>query len=337
MIRVFPLHSNKLTKTSTYHRKILKQRAASVTSSRFKMAKSKFEYVKTFEQDDSCLQNCWIVVRVDGKAFHKFADVHGFVKPNDLRALNLMNRAATLVMEEFRDICLAYGQSDEYSFVLRKDTIFYNRRASKLMTTINSLFTSAYVFNWTSYFGPIQLQYPPAFDGRVVLYPTDKNLRDYLSWRQADVHVNNLYNTAFWGLVLKKGLSNTQAEERLRGTVAADKNELLFTEFGLNYNNESIMYRKGTILLRKLCKHPVDGKLRQVVVPFFADMIAEAFWKEHPEVLGMKSLQIHVKQQEVNNEHPTNMETNKSDDINKSSSRTEELSKTPIRPADLPK
>ena len=24
------------------------------------------------------------------------------------------------------------------------------------------------------------------FDGRVVLYPTEKNLRDYLSWRQAD-------------------------------------------------------------------------------------------------------------------------------------------------------
>lgn len=35
------------------------------------MAKSKFEYVKQFELDDSCLQNCWIVVRVDGKDFRK--------------------------------------------------------------------------------------------------------------------------------------------------------------------------------------------------------------------------------------------------------------------------
>lgn len=35
------------------------------------MAKSKFEYVKQFEADDPCLQNCWIVVRIDGKAFHK--------------------------------------------------------------------------------------------------------------------------------------------------------------------------------------------------------------------------------------------------------------------------
>ncbi len=35
------------------------------------MAKSKFEYVKKFEQVDSCLPNTWIVVRLDGRCFHK--------------------------------------------------------------------------------------------------------------------------------------------------------------------------------------------------------------------------------------------------------------------------
>lgn len=28
-------------------------------------------------------------------------------------------------MEEFKDICLAYGQSDEYSFVFRYDASIY--------------------------------------------------------------------------------------------------------------------------------------------------------------------------------------------------------------------
>jgi tRNA(His) 5'-end guanylyltransferase len=32
----------------------------------------------------------------------------------------------------------------------------------------------------------LALQYAPQFDGRVVCYPSLKNLRDYLSWRQAD-------------------------------------------------------------------------------------------------------------------------------------------------------
>jgi len=35
------------------------------------MAKSKFEYVKQFELEDKLLPNCWIVVRIDGKGFHR--------------------------------------------------------------------------------------------------------------------------------------------------------------------------------------------------------------------------------------------------------------------------
>jgi tRNA(His) 5'-end guanylyltransferase len=65
------------------------------------------------------LPNAWIVVRIDGKGFHKFSgtgtktvfdnliqfffikttfivipDQHGFVKPNDKTALGLMNKCA---------------------------------------------------------------------------------------------------------------------------------------------------------------------------------------------------------------------------------------------------
>lgn len=36
------------------------------------MAKSQYEYVKYFEQDDSILKQCWIVVRLDGKGFTKY-------------------------------------------------------------------------------------------------------------------------------------------------------------------------------------------------------------------------------------------------------------------------
>jgi tRNA(His) guanylyltransferase len=38
------------------------------------MAKSQYEYVKYFEQDDSLLKHCWIVVRLDGKGFTKYVD-----------------------------------------------------------------------------------------------------------------------------------------------------------------------------------------------------------------------------------------------------------------------
>lgn len=94
------------------------------------MAKSKFEYVKEFEREDVCLRNCWIVIRLDGRNYSKFSDAHKFTKPNDINALELMNRAALKVMEDFNEICLAYGQSDEYSFIFRKDANVYNRRGT---------------------------------------------------------------------------------------------------------------------------------------------------------------------------------------------------------------
>jgi tRNA(His) guanylyltransferase len=38
------------------------------------------------------------------------------VKPNDRRALDLMNAAAVEVMKELSDLCVAYGVSDEYRY-----------------------------------------------------------------------------------------------------------------------------------------------------------------------------------------------------------------------------
>ena len=35
----------------------------------------------------------------------------------------------------------------------------------------------------------------------------------------------------------------------LQGTLAADKNEILFSDFDINYNNEPMLLRKGTTLI----------------------------------------------------------------------------------------
>ena len=178
------------------------------------MSHSKYEYVRSYEVDDRLLPNCWVVVRVDGKGFHKFADAHSFAKPNDKRALDLMNACAKDVVGEFVDLVFAYGQSDEYSFVFRRETDLYRRRSAKLLTNIVSHFSSSYVFRWREFFPDQNLQRAPIFDGRVVLYPSERNIRDYLSWRQADCHINNLYNTVFWALVQRGGLSNIDAMVR---------------------------------------------------------------------------------------------------------------------------
>lgn len=48
----------------------------------------------------------------------RFSDEHAFVKPNDERALKLMDHAAQDLMAEFKDIVLAFGESDEFRCAL---------------------------------------------------------------------------------------------------------------------------------------------------------------------------------------------------------------------------
>lgn len=95
------------------------------------MAKSRFGYVRSYELADALLPGTFLVVRLDGKGFHRFSDAHGFVKPNDVRALDLMNAAAKRTMESEtlrQHVVLAFGESDEMSFLLRKSSDLFSRR-----------------------------------------------------------------------------------------------------------------------------------------------------------------------------------------------------------------
>lgn len=98
------------------------------------MAGTKFAYVKNFELPDPLLPGTYILLRLDGHGFHRYvppyavfrvrtridgtrlSQDHDFVKPNDERALQLMDHAARGVMNEFKDIVLAFGESDEYRY-----------------------------------------------------------------------------------------------------------------------------------------------------------------------------------------------------------------------------
>lgn len=127
------------------------------------------------------------------------------------------------------------------------------------------------------------MKYPPSFDGRAILYPDIKNVRDYFAWRQVDCtsppltpspsftldptlkplsldesgrmlmegHINNLHNTTYWALV-NSGMSEQDATKRLEGTESSDKNEILWAEFGMNYNKELAIFRKGTVIYREV-------------------------------------------------------------------------------------
>ncbi|XP_020519391.1 tRNA(His) guanylyltransferase 1 isoform X2 [Amborella trichopoda] len=219
----------------------------------------------------------------------RFSEAHEFEKPNDENALMLMNSCAISLLDDFPDIVFAYGVSDEYSFVFKKSSQIYKRRASKILSTCVSLFSSTYVMKWAEFFPNKPLKYAPSFDGRVVLYPTVAHVHDYLSWRQVDCHINNQYNTCLWTLV-KSGKTNEEAQKFLKGTQKQEKNEILFQQFGINYNTLPPMFRKGSCVFREEV-HEISKskKVKKKVVVDHCDIICPGdmhFWNEHPYILS---------------------------------------------------
>lgn len=69
------------------------------------------------------------------------------------------------------------------------------RRSAKITSLFASCFTSHYVRHWPAFFPATPLAAAPMFDARAVCYPDEPTLRDYLSWRQADTHINNQVRT----------------------------------------------------------------------------------------------------------------------------------------------
>lgn len=264
------------------------------------MAKSRFEYVKEFEKENFLLPQTHIVIRVDGKGFHKFSSHYEFEKPNDIRALQVMNRAALAIVTQFPDIQMAYGDSDEYLFLLRRTCDLFERREMKLVSTFALFMLVFYVMEWNKEFPekPIVMERLPTFDARAVVYPNAQTVRDYFSWRQVDCHINNLYNTSFWSLIEKCGMTGQEAENYLLGTVASDKNEILFSKCGINYNNEPEIFKKGTIIVREYSELalPADPSERQKqrinkarkkaqINTLHVDIIKDHFWEERPWLL----------------------------------------------------
>jgi len=222
-----------------------------------------------------------------------------------------MDHAARDVMNQWKDIIFCFGESDEYSFLFRRSTNLYNRRQAKILTAVVSQFTASYAFRWNDYFPETPLAYPPTFDARLTLYPSKQEVRDYFAWRQADTHVNNLYNTAFWALVEHGGKTTTQAHETLRGTNSSQKNEILFSRFDINYNKLSARFRKGSVLVRmqeaegdnpsdtaipltpqgdENCDSPLQHRrtvdaIRRDVQTLHDDIIRDEFWDKRPTLL----------------------------------------------------
>ncbi len=82
----------------------------------------------------------------------------------------------------------------------------------------------------------------------------------------------------------------------LQKTQAAEKNEILFRDFNINYNNEPEIFRRGSVILKRdvevsvLDKRTGESKKRKKrkVVIVHEDMVASEFWLNNAHLLSSK-------------------------------------------------
>jgi len=179
------------------------------------------------------LPRSYIVLRVDGKAFHTFTkDMN---KPFDDKLIEAMVRAGERVAAEMQGFKIGYHQSDEFTFILTdKDTyesqLWFDGNIQKLCSVTASLF-GAYFNNEMG--GTLA-----AFDCRAFNVPAD-DIANVIVWRQRDWERNSvqmLARTYF----SQKELNHKRIE---------DIHEMLYTK-NINWAMIKGVYKNGTIITK---------------------------------------------------------------------------------------
>lgn len=201
-----------------------------------------------------------VIIRLDGNSFSRLTKVLKLEKPFDERFNRAMDAAAIAVLEYCSGAQVAYVQSDEITVLLRNDqthetTPFLANRTQKIASLTAS--TASVVFNQVlaRELGLDVGDGPQAiFDARVFVVPSAEVNNAFL-WRQLDAFKNSVGSVAYWGLVKKYGRKS--AQKMLHGKSTAQRQELIFQEFGFNFNDLPAHWKRGRCIVRKTYEVPV--------------------------------------------------------------------------------
>jgi tRNA(His) guanylyltransferase len=191
----------------------------------------------------------YVVVRIDGRAFHQFT--RELERPYSGRLANALDQAALQLCQEMIGCRFAYGQSDEYSFLLtdfenEDSRLWFDGNVQKMVSVAASVFTGA--FNRC-----FEAERAAAFDARVMAITQRSEVEKYFIWRQLDATANslNMLASAHYG----------HAELLHKST--ADKHEMLHAK-GLNWAKMAPDFKRG-----RAVKRGESGWMVDLEIPIF--------------------------------------------------------------------
>ena len=184
-------------------------------------------------------KNSKIIIRLDGRAFHKLALDLELVKPYDENFYRVIAKVCEDLFKEFSPL-FVYTFSDEISLLL--ENIPFEGRIEKIDSVVASFAASSFVINYG-----VDFKKPPAFDSRIIPI-SEGDVLKYFKWRQDESWRNcvNSHGISY----LKTMYSNAQANDKINGMKLNEIHELLFQN-GINLNDIETYKKRGIGIYRK--------------------------------------------------------------------------------------
>jgi tRNA(His) 5'-end guanylyltransferase len=216
----------------------------------------KLKEYEMVEAGRRCMKGLPIVARLDGRAFSSFTK--GLARPYDIRMSAAMVET-TKYLVATTGALIGYCQSDEISLLYFveadgvEDYAFsgrFQKLTSILASTASVMFYSEVIKNI-----PEKADKLPVFDCRIMQLPTKEIAAECFKWRELDA-TKNAVSMAAHSMIPHKEL------EGLKGW---QKQELMFSRFGVNFNDYPVFFKRGTYVRKEPILIPLDEETRNKI------------------------------------------------------------------------
>jgi len=186
----------------------------------------------------------YTLIRVDGRAFHTYT--RSCARPYDLDLMADMDATAIRLCQEIGGARMAYVQSDEISvlatdFESSQTEAWFDGSVQKIASISASLATAA--FNRARHLrmggqagGEVEMA---LFDSRAWTIPDREEVANYFVWRQQDASRNSVSMTA----------RAYFDQPRLHALTCSELQELLWSEKGVNWNDQPVGFKRGRLVV----------------------------------------------------------------------------------------
>ena len=216
---------------------------------RFEMLGDRMKMYEQAEAGRTAMKGLPLLARLDGRAFHTYT--RGLKRPYDERLTRCMVDTMKYLVDKFH-VVIGYVQSDEITLLWDVQSwedgeYMFSGKFQKL-TSVLAATASAYFARRSMELLPEKNDELPTFDCRVWQVPNRQEAANAFYWRELDATKNAISMAAHAYF----------SHKILQGMSGSEKQELLWSKEGINFNDYPAFFKRGVYARRVTVDRQLD-------------------------------------------------------------------------------